>query len=163
MRRTVSVSRCGASAHGSRPQVDGSREDGAGGGAGARNSCGMGLASPNELPVSSYRVFPIGKRFCNAMLIIAKRTLKLFWERHPRAEAPLRVWYSLVNGAGWNTPADVKAMFRAADFAGDNQVVFVIGGSKFRLVARVAYSHKRVLITFVGIHNEDDTSKPEAV
>ncbi len=35
------------------------------------------------------------------MQIIAKRTLKQFWEIHPQAEAPLRNWFTLVGKAEW--------------------------------------------------------------
>jgi mRNA interferase HigB len=45
------------------------------------------------------------------MQIIAKRTLRQFWERHPRAKRPLSAWYSLVDKASWNGPKEVKAMF----------------------------------------------------
>jgi len=33
------------------------------------------------------------------MQVIAKRTLKLFWEVHADAETPLRVWHSAVEKA----------------------------------------------------------------
>ena len=97
------------------------------------------------------------------MQIIAKRTLKLFWEAHPQAESPLRAWYALVDGAAWAGPADVKAVFRTADFVGDNRVIFNIGGNKYRLVVHVAYGYARVLIKFVGTHADYDKINPEAV
>ena len=87
--------------------------------------------------------------------IIAKRTLRLFWKRHAQAEGPLRAWYGAVDKAQWNGPADVKTMFGAtADFAGDNRIIFDIGGNKYRLVVHVAYRFKRVLVKFVGTHKE---------
>jgi mRNA interferase HigB len=88
--------------------------------------------------------------------VIAKRTLKLFWERHPPAEIPLRAWHATVSAAAWGGPADVKAHFRSADFIGDNRVIFNIGGNKYRLVAHVAYAYQRVLVKFVGTHAEYD-------
>ena len=97
------------------------------------------------------------------MQIIAKRTLKLFWEDNPRAETPLRAWYALVDGAAWAGPADIKAMFRTADLVGDNRVIFNIGGNKYRLVVHVAYGHARVLIKFVGTHADYDKINPEVV
>ena len=42
------------------------------------------------------------------------------------------------------------------DFVADNRVIFDISGNKHRLFVRVAYSHKRVLIKFVGTHAEYD-------
>jgi mRNA interferase HigB len=91
------------------------------------------------------------------MQIIARRTLRVFWERHPQAEMPLRNWYALAARAEWKGPADVKAMFgTSVDFVRDNRVVFDIGGNKYRLVAHIAYRFKRVLVKFVGTHKDYD-------
>lgn len=97
------------------------------------------------------------------MQIIAKRTLRQFWERHPQAETPLKVWFAMVSKAEWSGPADVRAMFGSADFVADNRVIFDIGGNKFRIVARVSYRFKRVLVKFVGTHREYDQINPEVV
>ncbi len=97
------------------------------------------------------------------MQIIAKRTLKLFWDMHPQAEVPLRSWFVIVNAADWIGPADVKAQFRSADFVGDNRVIFDIGGNKYRLVVHVAYPFRRVLVKFVGKHGDYDRINPETV
>jgi len=98
------------------------------------------------------------------MQIIALRALRLFWERHPQAETPLRVWYSRVKVAAWRGPDDVRAEFGGAvDFVADNRVVFDIGGNKYRLVAHVAYKFGRVLIKFVGTHKEYDAVNVEVV
>jgi mRNA interferase HigB len=73
------------------------------------------------------------------MQIVAKSTLREFWEKHPNAETPLRAWYAIVDTAVWAKPADVKAMFgTTVDFVADNRVVFDIGGNKYRLVVHVA-------------------------
>ena len=91
------------------------------------------------------------------MQIIAKRTLRVFWEAHPQAKTPLQVWFATVRKSAWNSPADVKMEFGATvDFVADNRVIFDISGNKYRLIVRVAYSHKRVLIKFVGTHAEYD-------
>ncbi|HEY0281680.1 MAG TPA: type II toxin-antitoxin system HigB family toxin [Rhizomicrobium sp.] len=89
------------------------------------------------------------------MQIIAKRTLKLFWARHPQAEIPLRNWHAVVDKAVWRGPADVKAMFgTTVDFVEDNRLVFDIAGNKYRLVVHVAYRFKRVLVKFIGTHKD---------
>jgi mRNA interferase HigB len=97
------------------------------------------------------------------MQVISKRTLKQFWEKHPQVETPLKVWFVMVSKAEWSGPADVKAMFGSADFLGDSRVIFDIGGNKFRLVARIAYRFKRVMVKFVGTHKEYDEINPEVV
>lgn len=98
------------------------------------------------------------------MQIIAKRTLRQFWDRHPPAEAPLRNWFAFVEKARWQGPADVKAMFgTTVDFVGDNRLIFDIGGNKYRLVVHVAYPFGRVLIKFIGTHAEYDRIDPRSV
>ncbi len=97
------------------------------------------------------------------MQIIAKRTLRVFWEEHPRAEAPLRNWFAIVSVAGWRAPHEVRAAFGSADFVGDNRVIFDIGGNKYRLIVRISYEYQRVLVKFVGTHAEYDRIDPETV
>lgn len=98
------------------------------------------------------------------MQIIARRTLKEFWDRHPQAEAPLEAWYAQVKSASWQSPADIKREFGSTvDFIADNRVIFDIGGNKYRLIVHVAYRFKRVLVKFVGTHKDYDRIDPEAV
>lgn len=98
------------------------------------------------------------------MQIIARRTLRLFWERHRRAEQPLRAWYALVASADWTDTQDVKRTFGGTvDFVGDNRVIFDIGGNKYRLVVHVSYKFRRVLIKFIGTHSEYNRIDPGSV
>ncbi len=98
------------------------------------------------------------------MQIISRRTLRLFWERHPQAETSLRVWYAIADRASWTTPADVKRQFgTTVDFVADNRIVFDISGNKYRLVVHISYRFKRVLVKFVGTHAEYDRIDPETV
>jgi mRNA interferase HigB len=98
------------------------------------------------------------------MQVIAKRTLKLFWDRHNQAEIPLRAWYAVVSQSKWTGPGDVKAEFGAAvDFIKDNRLIFDIAGNKYRLIVHVAYAYQRVLIKFVGTHAEYNRIDPKAV
>ena len=96
--------------------------------------------------------------------VIAKRTLRLFWDRHPQAETPLRTWFAFADKAEWKTPTDIKEQFGSTvDFVSDNRAIFDIGGNKYRLIVHVAYPFKRVLIKFVGTHEEYDKIDPETV
>ena len=90
------------------------------------------------------------------MRIIAKRTLREFWERHPDAEEPLLSWYREVEQEDWDSPATVKETYRSASIIGDNRVVFNIKGNDYRLVVKVNYPYRVVYIRFVGTHAEYD-------
>jgi len=98
------------------------------------------------------------------MQVIARRTLKQFWARHPQAEGPIRAWFAIAAGARWGNPAEIKRRFGgAADFFGDNRVIFDLAGKKYRLVVHVSYTFGRVLVKFIGTHDEYDRIDPESV
>jgi mRNA interferase HigB len=63
----------------------------------------------------------------------------------------------MVEKAAWSNPAQVRAVFGAADFLGNNRIVFDIKGNTYRLVAQVKYAPLfLVFIRFVGTHAEYD-------
>jgi mRNA interferase HigB len=100
------------------------------------------------------------------MRVIAKRTLRRFWESHPRgaeAKTPLEVWHSTVRHADWAGPTDVKATYGNASVLKNSRVVFSIGGNKFRLVARINYPYRIVYVRFVGTHDEYDAIDAESI
>ena len=90
------------------------------------------------------------------MRILAKRTLRAYWEKERRAEQPLKAWYAVAAKAGWASTAHVKAIYRNASFVGNGRVVFNIGGNRYRLVVRFDYAHGIGFVRFVGTHAEYD-------
>ena len=87
------------------------------------------------------------------MQVIAKRTLREFWLRHPPAEAPLKLWYARAARARWLRPSDLRAQFGATvDFVAGNRAIFDIGGNKYRLAGKIDYAVGLVLVRFVGDH-----------
>jgi mRNA interferase HigB len=98
------------------------------------------------------------------MQVVARRTLREFWARHPPAEGPIRAWLAVTSKARWSNPAEIKRQFGATvDFVGDNRVIFDLGGNKYRLIAHVSFTFGRVLVKFVGTHAEYDRINPETV
>ncbi len=91
------------------------------------------------------------------MRIIAKRTLRLFWEKHPDSEAALRAWHAEVSKADWSNPADIKVRFPSASFLVGNRVVFNIKGNHYRIVVRINFPYRVVYLRFVGTHAEYDS------
>ena len=82
--------------------------------------------------------------------------MRIFWEKEPRSEQPLKAWYSIASKAEWSSPAEVKATYGNASIVGNNRVVFNIGGNRFRLVVRFDYTHRIGFVRFVGTHAEYD-------
>ncbi len=92
--------------------------------------------------------------FC--MRIVSRKTLRDFWEKHPDAEHPLKVWYAEALHSTWLLPKDIKARYPAASFLTGNRVVFNIKGNKYRLIAHVRYDLGRVYVRLIGTHPEYD-------
>ena len=90
------------------------------------------------------------------MRILSKVTLRVFWERYPAAELPLRAWFKDVAAANWATPNDVKAQYGSASIIANNRLVFNIKGNDFRLIVEVNYAPRIVYILFIGTHAEYD-------
>jgi len=88
--------------------------------------------------------------------VIARKTLREFWERHTDAQQPLQAWYADVKHAIWKRPSDIKGVYRNASFIANNRVVFNIKGNKYRIVVVIHYEHSIVYIRFVGTHREYD-------
>jgi len=97
------------------------------------------------------------------MRIIARRTLREFFERQPKAKPGLQAWYAEVKHAGWRTPADVLSQFPKARIVGKDRVLFNILGNRYRLVVRVNYAAGIIWIRFVGTHKEYDRINVEEV
>ena len=97
------------------------------------------------------------------MRIIARRTLRAFWERHADAEQPLKAWFKEAEHANWVMPTDIKEKYASASILKNSRVVFNIGGNKFRLVVKIHFNTGVVYIRFVGTHAEYDQIDAETI
>ena len=90
------------------------------------------------------------------MRIIALKTLREFWDDHPDARQPLQAWYEDTKHAVWQSPADIKSIYRNASIVGNSRVVFNIKGNDYRLIVAINYRFGMVYIRFIGPHSEYD-------
>ena len=99
------------------------------------------------------------------MRIVAKSTLKKFWERSAYADAkgPLESWYEEALKADWVSPQDVKQHYRNASICGNHRVVFNIGGNKYRLVVEMQSRAGIAWVKFLGTHAQYDLIDVETV
>jgi mRNA interferase HigB len=88
--------------------------------------------------------------------VIAKKTLRDFWQKHPDCEQQLKAWYQEAKDAGWKGPNDIKRDYPSASFLTDNRVVFNIKGNHYRLIVKINYSYAMMWIRFVGTHTAYD-------
>ena len=90
------------------------------------------------------------------MRIIAKRTLREFWERFPDAEQPLKAWFAEAQQAVWPHHQVLKSQYANASIVADDKVVFNIKGNTYRLVVGIDYGWQTIYIKFIGTHPEYD-------
>lgn len=99
------------------------------------------------------------------MRVIAKRTLRAFWERPgcEDAKEPLEAWHHEVLKRAWKTPNEVKQQFRNASILKGGRAVFNIAGNKYRLVAAIDYVRQVVFVKFIGTHAQYDQINAETL
>jgi mRNA interferase HigB len=99
------------------------------------------------------------------MRVIAKRTLKEFWEQHGYndAERPLTEWHNMMLKVTWDNPQELKADLRTASVVKGGRVVFNIAGNKYRLVAAIDYRLQIAWVKFIGTHAQYDQINVETV
>lgn len=90
------------------------------------------------------------------MRIIARSTLRSFWETHPDAEQPLKTWYDEATNAQWNSLINIKSTYANASIIANNRVIFNIKGNDYRLIVHVRYEIGIIFIRFIGTHKEYD-------
>ena len=90
------------------------------------------------------------------MRVIARKTLRNFYEQHADSKTPLEAWFHEAAAARWREPQDLKRRYASADVLPGNRVVFNIKGNAYRLVVKIHYRTRIVFIRFVGTHAEYD-------
>ena len=90
------------------------------------------------------------------MRLIARKTLRTFWDRYPDSQSSLQAWYADVKQAIWRTPTDITAVYRTASILPNNRLVFNIKGNQYRLVVAIHYAYALVYIRFIGTHHDYD-------
>ncbi|WP_416425495.1 type II toxin-antitoxin system HigB family toxin [Pseudomonas sp. App30] len=100
------------------------------------------------------------------MRIIAKGTLRQFWEMNPActdAMVPLTEWFRHMEKAAYRTPQELKAQLRTASVLKGGRVVFNIGGNKYRVILAIDFERQIGFIRFVGTHVQYDAINAETV
>jgi mRNA interferase HigB len=97
------------------------------------------------------------------MRIIAKKTLKDYWQKEPAAQTALEAWHAEAKNAAWSSPNDIKDRYATASILRDGRVVFNIGGNKYRLVVWINYEFFTIYVRFVGTHKEYDAIDAQTI
>ncbi len=104
----------------------------------------------------------MGACYCNAMRIIAWRTLRDFVASRAGAKdrqalkSATEAWYAEVRAAQWFSMPDVKRSFGTASIVSADRVVFNIKGNSYRPVAAIDFEKSIVFIKWIGTHEGYD-------
>jgi len=86
--------------------------------------------------------------------VIAKKTLREFWLKHPNCKEQLKSWFAEAENGEWANPNYVKDKFPNSRILPDNRVIFNIKGNEIRLVVKINYKDGMIWIRFIGTHEE---------
>jgi mRNA interferase HigB len=89
-------------------------------------------------------------------MVITRKRINTFAERHPTTKAALHHWYRLVKTGTFRSFTELRATFPHADQVG-KLTVFNIGGTTVRLIAAIHYNRQKLYIRAVLTHAEYDT------
>ena len=90
------------------------------------------------------------------MDVISIKKIRDFGKKYADAKAPLLSWYYEASSAVWQSPPDIKNRYPSASFLEGNIVIFNIKGNRYRMVTKISYTYKTVLIKWIGTHAEYD-------
>lgn len=96
------------------------------------------------------------------MRIIAKKTLRAFWEAHEDARGALQAWHADVARREWASPNELKKDYPKASIVANNRAVFNIVGNRYRLIVAIKYADRAkkrdgiAFVKFIGTHEEYD-------
>ena len=97
--------------------------------------------------------FPLWEN--KALSVISRQRIREFVRLHPQALTALDHWYRVARKAEWKSLAEARQDFPHADVVGP-YTVFNIAGNRFRLIAKIDYRAKLILIRGILTHKEYD-------
>jgi mRNA-degrading endonuclease HigB of HigAB toxin-antitoxin module/predicted ATPase len=88
--------------------------------------------------------------------ILAQRTLREFWEKHPAAEQELKAWYDTVKKSNWQSTHDIKATYGNAIIVDDNRVVFNLKGNDCQLEVKFNFERGWGFIRSISVGRDSE-------
>lgn len=88
--------------------------------------------------------------------IIAKRTLRDFWQKHPDSEEQLKSWFRETEKSNFKSIQEFKRDYPRASVLKNHRIVFNIKGNHYRLIVKFNFDYQIFCIRFIGTHAEFD-------
>lgn len=77
-----------------------------------------------------------------------------FNRKHGNAKGAIEAWLADAHRADWSNPHAIKVRYSSVDFLARNKAIFNIKGNHYRLVVKVGYNDRSVMIEWIGTHAE---------
>lgn len=92
------------------------------------------------------------------MNVIAFRSIREFYERHPLSKNSLRTWYTILKSQEWTKPQDAIRTFGEmnVDVLKNNRLCINIKGNNLRIVLSMNYEKNTTFIKWIGWHKDYD-------
>jgi len=97
------------------------------------------------------------------MLIVYLEKLSAFAKKHADARKSLSTWQDVTEKAEWKNKQDVLSDFPNAKIIKNNRARFEINHNTYRLIVFINYDAERVVVRFIGTHNEYERIDPETI
>jgi mRNA interferase HigB len=88
--------------------------------------------------------------------IIKTATLNIYRLSYPEADEALKKWYYDLKTSSFKNANELKEVYASASILADNRVIFNICGNKYRLIVRINYQYRAIMIKWFGTHKEYD-------
>jgi len=88
--------------------------------------------------------------------ILSTKALNNYIKKYPESIDALRKLYKELEKSDFDNFNELKAVYGNASIVGDNRIIFNVVGNKYRLIIRVNFQHKRMMIKWFGTHQEYD-------
>jgi len=86
--------------------------------------------------------------------VLGREVLAQFARGHAEVRSQLQAWLAEAEDSEWSSPDDVRRRFPTASVLAGDRVVFNLKGNKYRMLVRISYGARIVLILKLGTHAE---------
>tara|TARA_Y100001978_G_C23401381_1_gene294787 strand:- start:211 stop:492 length:282 start_codon:yes stop_codon:yes gene_type:complete len=91
------------------------------------------------------------------MKLLGKQRIDRFKRKHSTSRKRLNNWMQVVEEADWERLIDIQQTYRDTEYVpGKDRYVFNVGGNEFRVIAKITFPARLVLVTDVLTHQEYD-------
>jgi len=92
------------------------------------------------------------------MNIIAFRTIRAFYEKHPSTKGGLRIWYTILKSQEWKKPQDAVRTFgsKSVDILKNQRLCIDVKGNQIRVIMSMNYGKNTAFIKWIGLHKDYD-------